>query len=394
MVDRTLRLGIVGLGMAGSGIIPAVKRHPHFIVGGAVTRSTERRQRFEQDFQAPAFPTLEAMCQSGAVDVIYIATPTELHTEQVLTAARHQKHLIVEKPMAVTMDDADAMVAAVESAGVAAVVGHSHSFEPPIRKMREIVRSGRLGRVGMIHNWMFNDWLYRPRTPEELDTRLGGGITFRQGAHQFDIIRLIGGGMLKSVRAATGVWDPKRPTEGSHTVFLEFENGIAATAVYSGYDHFLSTELTHGIGEWGEETPPGRYAQARQKLAGATTHEDEQRMKKGHGYGAEENPLSKVNPHPPFFGLTLVACEHGDIRQSPDGLWLYTDDGRTEEAVDKQVTGRDAVLGELSRAVFDRVAPTHDVRWGRATLEVSLAVLESAKRRGEVYLHRQTPVKD
>lgn len=393
MAHSGLRLGIIGLGMAGSGIIPAVMRHPHVILGGASTREPQRREQFQRDFHVPVFATPEELCRSDAVDVVYIATPTELYTEHVLIAARHHKHIIVEKPMAISMADAETMIAAVQSAGVVMVVGHSHSFEAPIRKMREVVASGQLGKVRMIHNWMFNDWLYRPRTPEELDTRLGGGITFRQGAHQFDIIRLIGGGLLRSVRAMTGIWDPNRPTEGSQTVFLEFEDRTVATAVYSGYDHFHSAELTYGIGEWGDPVPAHVNAASRRRLAQVHTPGEEQALKTGHGYGTPANPLSQTTPHQPFFGLTLVSCEHGDLRQSPDGIWLYDDEGQRELPLDKSMTGRDALLQELYAAVALGQPPTHDVHWGRATLEVSLAVLESSRQRREIFLQYQTAVK-
>ena len=67
----------------------------------------------------------------------------------------------------------------------------------------------------MVHSWYFNGWSYRPRLPEELDTRLGGAVVFRQSADQFDSIRLVGKGLLRSERAMTGRWDPDRPTEGS-----------------------------------------------------------------------------------------------------------------------------------------------------------------------------------
>ena len=65
----------------------------------------------------------------------------------------------------------------------------------------------------MIHTWNFTDWMTRPRRPDELDVAQGGGVTYRQGAHQFDIIRLIGGGLVKSVRATTFDWDPKPPLD-------------------------------------------------------------------------------------------------------------------------------------------------------------------------------------
>ena len=63
--------------------------------------------------------------------------------------------------------------------------------------MREIVASGALGRVRMIHTWNFTDWMARPRRAAELDVGQGGGVTYRQGAHQIDILRLIGGGLVQ-----------------------------------------------------------------------------------------------------------------------------------------------------------------------------------------------------
>lgn len=387
-----LRLGVAGLGMAGSGILAAVARHPGFVVGGAATREPSRRAAFAAQYGVPCFSSVEELCQSDAVDVIYIATPTEFHAEHVLAAVAGGKHVIVEKPMAIRLEDAHRMVEAVAAAGVTLVVGHSHSFEPPIQAMRELIAGGRLGELGMIHSWYFNDWLYRPRTAQELDTAQGGGVTFRQGAHQFDIIRYLGGGLVRSVRAMTGRWDPSRPTEGAHVVYLEFENGVPATAVYSGYDHFWTAELTFSLGEWGEPLQL-RWAASRRRLAEARAQGiPESALKRGQGFESAENPLSRPTPHHPFFGLTLVSLTGGDIRQSPDGLWLYTDGGKEEVVIPKEHTGRDRLLQELYDAVVHGVPPTHDAAWGRATLEVSLAVLQSARERREVFLRYQTPV--
>ena len=105
------------------------------------------------------------------------------------------------------------------------MVGHSHSFNGPILRTREIIESGAVGRPRMIHALNFTDYMYRPRRPEELDTAQGGGVMFSQAAHQIDIVRLLGGGRVKSVRAATGAWDAARPTEGAYSAFLAFEDG-------------------------------------------------------------------------------------------------------------------------------------------------------------------------
>ena len=295
--------------------------------------------------------------------------------------------------MALSLDDADRMIRAAEAHGRQLVVGHSHSFEPPIRKIREIAQSGALGRVRMLHNWCFTDWLYRPRNTEELDTRLGGGVTFRQGSHQFDILRFIGGGLLRSVRAMTGHGDPQRPTEDAHVAYLEFEDGTPASAVYSGADHFHTTELAFGIGEQGQPVDPAAYGRARQTLQRVGGRDAELGLKRAVRYGGSRAPRpAGPAPHPPFFVLTLVSCEKGDIRQSARGVYVYGKNERREVPLSTEDTGRDAVVRELYDAVVNARAPLHGGRWGKANLEVCLAVLTSARERREVRLSHQTAV--
>src|SRR6185503_3743550 len=107
--------------------------------------------------------------------------------------------------------------------GVHLVVGHSHSFDTPILRTRGLIASGAYGAVRMIHAMNYTDFLRRPRRPEELDTAQGGGAVFNQAAHQVDIVRLLGSGRAKTVRAATGAWDRTRPTEGAYSALLTFE---------------------------------------------------------------------------------------------------------------------------------------------------------------------------
>jgi phthalate 4,5-cis-dihydrodiol dehydrogenase len=389
-----LRIGIVGLGNAGSSLLPAISKHSHVSVTAASGRNKERLEKFANDYQAEFYFSVEDLCKSKNVDAIYIASPTELHSEHVSIAAEYKKHIIVEKPMAVTLGEAKTLIEKVERNGVHMIVGHSHSFEPPIRKMREIVKSGELGQVRMINNWYFNDWIYRPRTPDELNTGLGGGVTYRQGSHQFDIIRYIGGGLLRSVRAMTGKWDDTRPTEGAHAAFLEFQDQSAATAVYNGFDHFHSTELTFGIGEGGPSTKQAEYAGSRKAIKNSDSPEAEIALKSQKGYGGSSaKKYSEEEQHQPFFGLTIVSCEKGDIRQSPNGLFVYGDENKYEIPLHGE-TGRDVMIAELYDAVYKDRPPIHDGRWGMANLEVCMAVLESARERKEIYLSHQTPVQD
>lgn len=389
-----LRFAIAGLGTAGCMMLPAVHKHPHLQLTAAADVASEPLEAFQRDFQVDIHRSMADLCQSPNVDAIYIATPTPLHTEHALMALEQGKHVVLEKPMALSLDDAERMIQTAERCGVQLVVGHSHSFERPIRTMREIVRSGELGRLRMLHNWYFTDWMYRPRNAGELDTELGGGVTFRQGSHQFDIIRMLGGGRVRSLRAMTGVWDAQRPTEGSHVVYLEFEDGTPATAVYSGYDRFHTAELTFGVGEQGQLANLSVYGRARQALRGLEGVEAEASLKRASvQYGsARSQQIAGPASHPPFYGLTLVSCEHGDIRQSADGLFIYGEHEKREHLLATDETGRDAVVRELYDAVVHQRSPMHSGRWGKANLEVCLAVLESAQQRQEIRLSHQIAV--
>jgi len=387
---ETLGFGILGLGRAAAATVPAIARNPNTRVVAAADTNPDVLKAFHARYAAHGYASIEELCDDPEVDAVYIATPTHVHTQHVLAAVGAGKHVICEKPLAITLEDADRMIASVEASGVQFIVGQSQSYEPPIRAIRELVRSGEIGPLGMISGWYFNDWLYRPRLPAELDTRMGGGVVFRQGAHHFDVARLIGGGVLRSVRAATGVWDPERPTEGSYSVFLEFESGAAANLVYSGCDHFFTTELTGGQTEGGTRVDPAQqpHAAARRALAAA----GDAALKRSVGFAG--GVREAIAPYPAYFGLLVVSCQRGDIRQTPEGLLVYGDADRWSVTVDTRVNGRDLMIAELYDAVVHGKPPLHSGRWAKATLEVSLAVLESARTHRDVLLAHQVPSLD
>jgi phthalate 4,5-cis-dihydrodiol dehydrogenase len=393
-----LRIGIAGLGQAGAMFLPSLRRHARATLASVADPRPEARAAFRDaaaidGSQAVVHDDIDALCADPQVDLVYIATPTQFHAEHARRALGRGKHVIVEKPMALTLAEAEAMTAAAERAGLRLIVGHSQSFEPPVRAMRAVVRGGELGALGMLHTWYYTDWLYRPRRPEELDTALGGGVLFRQGAHQVDLLRWIGGGLVRSVRAATGDWDHARRALGSHVLFLEFAGGAVATAVFSGYDHFHSTELTFGIGEDGRRAQSAAYARARAALATAGP-EGEARLKAALG-SRGSTPAGESEPeHASFYGLTVVSCERGDIRQTPAGLRLYGDRTSEEIPVPLVPAGRDLLLDEACAAVLDGVPPAHDGRWGMANLEVCVAALTSARERRDVALRYQVPTPD
>jgi phthalate 4,5-cis-dihydrodiol dehydrogenase len=382
-------LGIVGLGMAGAVMVRAAARHPGFRIAAAADPHAAPRAAFAWDFNAKTYPDIRGLCDDPAVDVAYIATPHQFHAAHASLAAAAGKHIILEKPMALTLADCDAIVAAVERAGVHLVIGHTHAFDPAIRVMRDIIASGELGRLGMIASWNYTNYLYRPRRPEELDTTRGGGILFNQLPHQIDVVRLLGGGLVRSVRAQAGWLDPARPTEGHAVAFLAFQDGAAASLVYAGYDFFDSDELHGWISERGSPKQPAHGA-ARRALAARTRDETELRTT-AFAYGAADRGEP---PHQPHFGLTIATCARGELRASADGVLLYGEDGRREIPIPEgpRFSGRGKVLDDLAAAIRGGRKPVHDGRWGKATLEVALAIQESAREGREITLEHQVAV--
>lgn len=391
--QRRLQLGVAGLGRAFTLMLPTLANHSRVRLVAAADPRAEARARFRADFMGRAHESVEALCANPDVEAIYVATPHEHHAAHAIAAARAGKHLLVEKPMAVTLEQARAITQAARAAGVHLVVGHSHSFDAPVRKAREIVASGELGRVRMVTTLNFTDFLYRPRRPEELDTQRGGGVFFSQAAHQVDIVRLLGGGRVKAVRTAAGAWDERRATEGAYSTLLTFEDDAFACLTYSGYGHFDSDELCEWVGETGREKDPAEYGVMRRLLAGAPGEGAEIAAKNARNYGgATYRDTSREGQWHEHFGLLVVSCERGDVRPTPKGVFVYGDDTRRFEPLARPAVPRAEVIDELCDAVFAGRAPLHDGPWGLATLEVCLAMLQSAREGREVALHHQVAV--
>ena len=395
--QKLLRLGVVGMGRAFTVMLPTFIKDPRIkLVAGADPRR-EPQQQFERDFGGPAFDSCELLLNGSDIDIVYLATPAELHVEQIKKIVAAGKHVLLEKPMALTIEDAQRINNLVEKAGVHLIVGHSHGFNKPIEKSRELIESGEFGRLKMLTALNFTDFMYRPRRPDELLTEKGGGVIFSQAAHQIDIIRILGGGCLKSIQANTGNWDLDRKTEGAYNAFLTFEDGITATAMYSGYAHFDSDEFMNWNGELGNKKNPNKYWQPRKNLKTNLSDGNEDKLKSDQNFGGSNYSSKFINQdkHYQFqhFGTIIASCERADIRPMPWGVAIYNNDEFIEKKLPPPSIPRSEVIDEICNAIFYNVSPTHDGRWALANLEVSLAILESSKNKQEINLNHQTPIK-
>lgn len=386
-----LRLGVIGLGRAFTLMLPTLTRDPRVALVAASDPRSDARARFTSDFGAATYGTIEALCADPNVQAVYVASPHGFHTEHVRLAANAGKHILVEKPMALTLADGQAMIEAARAGGVHLLVGHSHSFDAPYLRARHLIAGGDFGAVRMISALNFTDFLYRPRRPEELDTAAGGGVVFSQAAHQIDVVRLLAGSPATTVRAVTGSWDPARPTEGAYMALLTFQDGAVASLTYSGYGRFDTDEFNGWTGELGQARDPDLYGAARIALAAVSTPEEETELKNRRAYGPAGSDVFRgsADLRHNHFGLIVVSCERADLRPMPDGVMVYGDAERRLDPIPRPTVPRAEVIDELYNAATGGVPPLHSGEWGLATLEICLAILRSAAQRREIALVHQ-----
>ncbi len=398
---KQLRMGMVGIGVGGAEILPAMEAMPEIDLMAGADINPVTRERFKQRYpKARAYESIEAMCADPDLEAVWISSPNRFHAEHTIIAANHGKHVVVEKPMALTMQQAEEMVKACEKNGVKLLAGHTRSYTPPIRAMRRIITSGRLGKLCAVNAIAYSDWMLRPRSRDELDLAQGGGIPYRQGPHQIDTVRVLGGGMLRSVRGMTGQWMPERPIPGYYAAYLEFEDGTPATIIHNGYGYFLGAELVPWGGTTHRYTLEERVRIRREMEEGRRNEDaDKQDLRIG---GQAEQEIFRSNEEqrrpwvPEDLGLLIVSCERGDIRHSAHGLYVYDDEGLHDIDLtpDRNLgpSGRRGELEEFYDGVVNGRRLYHDGVWGMGTLEVCLAIMQSAQERREIPLTHQVPV--
>ena len=332
-----VRLGIIGLGRGFMLTLPSLLAHPDITLFAACSSRSDARKRFEDDFGGIAYADYDAMLGNADVDAVYVATPHELHMQHTLAALAAGKCVLLEKPMAISLEQAAAIVEASKACGKPVIVGPSHSFDPAVGEALQLIKTGDFGKVKIVQSAYHTNFMYRPRRPEELDTRRGGGVIFSQGAHQFDIARMLAGGVGTSLVGHAGVWDASRRSETAYTGLIHFAGGAVANLTYSGNDFYDSDIELGSVSELGfpKNIDPGASRRMLSKLAG----NDEANLKKIRSYqGLEVFRQSRAqtrnaeqNEH---FGVWRVSLERADLMVFQDRIEVYHENGKYIHSVE------------------------------------------------------------
>lgn len=212
---------------------------PEAEVVAVYARNLEKAKAFASKYHIPqAFDNLdEAITRSGC-DVVDICLPNFLHAAATLKAAAAGKHVIIEKPLSVTLEEADAMIEACARAKVKLMYAEELCFAPKYERVRHLVKEGAVGSVYMLkqsekHSGPHSDWFYDIN-------QAGGGVLMDMGCHAFGwFFWMLNNAKVKNVSASMGTVLHKGRTRGedNSVVIVEFENGVTAVAENSWAKH-------------------------------------------------------------------------------------------------------------------------------------------------------------
>jgi len=245
--SKKLRFGVVGMGFIGRIHAKAIVAGRETALGAVADAFAPSARKAGEEFNVPPFSDPQTMFESGLIDAVIIATPHYLHPPLTIRAARCGLHVLCEKPMAVTIGAARAMVDECRKRKVALGSMLQMRTRGIMRKMKRLVDSGSLGRILRVSmictNWYRTQAYYDSGTWRGTWEGEGGGILLNQAPHNLDLFQWIGG-MPKAVSAITTTRVHKIEVENTANLIFDYGNGCmgsfyATTAELPGQDQFL-----------------------------------------------------------------------------------------------------------------------------------------------------------
>ena len=235
----------VKVAILGAGFIADIhlESYHRFVANAEVvavyTRDADRAKAFAEKHHIPKwFTDIDELINLSGCEVVDICLPNFLHASATLKAAAAGKHIIIEKPLSVTLEESDEMIAACKQAGVKLMYAEELCFAPKYERVRQMVKEGAIGEIYMLkqsekHSGPHSDWFY--------DTSLsGGGVLMDMGCHAIAWFRwMLNNARAVSVYATMNTVLHKGRTNGedNSVVIIEFENGVTAVAENSWAKH-------------------------------------------------------------------------------------------------------------------------------------------------------------
>lgn len=245
MTDRVLQWGIISTARINRALIPPLRISQRNQLRAVASRSEEKARQYAQEWEIPcAYGSYEELLADPEIDVVYIPLPNAMHREWTVKAAQAGKHVLCEKPLAVTVEEVDAIRQAAEENGVVVAEAFMYRHHPQTLKVKELIDSGAIGRLQNIHG-SFNFLLNRPGDVR-LSAELVGGSLWDIGCYPVSYARTMTGAEPEEVYG----WQEIGPS-GVDVRFagqMRFSDGVIAqfdcgfTAPLRAYMHISGSD--------------------------------------------------------------------------------------------------------------------------------------------------------
>jgi predicted dehydrogenase len=232
-----IRFAIIGCGRI-------AKRHADLLGRGQIAGASlsavcdvvaERAQAFGERYSVPWFTSIDDMLAAPGIDAVSVLTPSGMHADHAVAVARSGRHIVVEKPMALTLPDADRMIAEADEAGVRLFVVKQNRFNVPVVKAREALDAGRLGRLvlGTVRVRWCRDQSYYDHDAWRGTWAQDGGVIANQASHHVDMLAWFMGPVASvHARCATALVDIQ--AEDTAVATVRFRNGALGVIEATG----------------------------------------------------------------------------------------------------------------------------------------------------------------
>lgn len=239
---KILRFGIVGCGMIANVHARALRSLEGVALAGVADARKESAEAFAEKYGITAYENYESMLADGEIDVVCVCTPSGFHAENTLAALRAGKHVAVEKPIAMTTEEADEIIRTAKECEKLVTVISQMRFATDVIFLKDAIDTGKLGTLKMCDLYMkyWRDGSYYHSSPWKGNRALDGGVLMNQGIHGVDLLRhLIGGATV--VGSISDRLTHKIESPDTALALLRYDCGAlgvieASTATYPGFE--------------------------------------------------------------------------------------------------------------------------------------------------------------
>jgi UDP-N-acetyl-2-amino-2-deoxyglucuronate dehydrogenase len=357
---RVVAFGIVGPGNVAEVHATALSRIADARLVAVTGRSRDRTRAFADRHDVRAEPSIEALLDADDVDAVVIATPHPLHARQALAAARCGLHVVVEKPLGLTVDECDEVLAAAREAGTLVSVVSQRRWYEPVRRLKAAIDQGRIGEPGLgivdVLSWRGPDYYAMDAWRGTLEGE-GGGVLVNQAVHQLDLLRWFMGPVSEVDGLTANLNHPEIEVEDSAVAMVRFASGALGAVIASN---------SQRPGLWGRVHVHGRN---------------------GASVGVETDAGS------PFVaGVSEPSRARNDLWTIPGeemlpARWAAEDEGALA-GVDLATHYHELQLRDVVDAIRTGRAPAVSGEDGRATVELMAGIYEAAMTGARVAIGR------